>query len=113
MLENEPAWYTRLIEQYVGPEGGEFASYVGRTERLVQDLVAILRSLGYAISNVQAANLDGLPRKNTLQCSPHDSWPPELAARVLTAEQVVLRRFYGDNYTKLRFNPADATRSFQ
>ena len=34
ILASEPCWYTRLLENYVGPPGGETCDFIGRTEYL-------------------------------------------------------------------------------
>ncbi len=47
VLKAEPLWYTRLVEQYVGPEGGEFCDFIGRTETLTEDFLDLLSIVGY------------------------------------------------------------------
>jgi hypothetical protein len=103
MLKNRPCWYTRLVEQYVGPEGGEFCDFIGRTETLIEDFMLLLNELGY---NEQ------VPPENELRCMErHNSidmrivWDRKLQAQVLQQEVLVLNRFYeGTNLERRWYN---------
>ena len=52
VMDREPCWVTRLYESYIGPEGGEFLQYVGRTEHLTEHLTVVLRRLGYEVPDL-------------------------------------------------------------
>jgi hypothetical protein len=46
MIDSDPMWYTRMVENYVGPPGGEFVDFIGRTETLQSDLIQALTVMG-------------------------------------------------------------------
>jgi len=95
MLVREPLWYTRLIEQYVGPEGGEFCDFIGRTEELADDFCLMMRTFGHGdlveqheeeLTNKQPSNV----RSDNVR------WDRGLLRCVYDAETSVIRRFYYD-----------------
>ena len=93
MLEKEPLWYTRLIEQYVGPRGGEYCNFIGRTEHLLGDFCQVMNSLGY-VEQVEH-NQDGLSKMGRRNVINQDiEWSPDLKAKMLETEQIVIERFY-------------------
>ena len=66
ILDNEPAWCTRLFEWYCGPEGGEYCNYIGRQESLVHDFIEVIASyLNYDLTDEQIAGLHELNEKNS------------------------------------------------
>lgn len=92
MLNEEPLWYTRLIEQYVGPEGGEFVDWIGRTETMTVDLPVLLESLGYR-AEVKRYRDELQALSNTNVIPERIDWSPGLPARVERAERSVIERF--------------------
>lgn len=102
MLANEPMWYTRLIEQYVGPEGGEFCDYIGRTETLLTDFFEAMVLFGYG--KEVSDNLPKLKKLGKLNSSSTKiEWQPDLKAEVEETERLVIKRFYGDNIGKCKY----------
>lgn len=96
MLKHEPMWYTRLIEQYVGPAGGEFVDFIGRTETLLPDFVAAMVAFGYGEELAEAReSIEAIGRPNAIDRS--IEWSPELKAEVLESERLVIDRFYSKN----------------
>ncbi len=106
MLVEEPLWYTRIVEQFVGPEGGEWCHFVGRTRTVAEDVLAALGLFGYAR---EAAAV----RDRVLAMGPVNAiraevdWPRQAMQRVLETEGSVLRRFYGDNLERRIYAPLD------
>ena len=92
MLEREPLWCTRLIEQYVGPAGGEFCDFIGRTETLTDDFLLLMKSFGH---RVDESVVRGILKKNTSK-EPLEL-DPGLRGRIERDECLVMKRFYGDN----------------
>jgi hypothetical protein len=96
MLQREPLWYTRLVEQYVGPEHGEFCDYIGRTETLADDVLASLGLFGYGTYVEKwKAFLWAMPRENV--AAGEVKWSKDLRAKVVESERKVIERFYGNN----------------
>jgi len=94
LLDKEPCWYTRLVEQYVGPQGGEFCDYIGRTETLTSDFFRILEWLGYSEQVVKHRDeVEKLGRINPSIRKPE--WETSLVERVVHEERRVVKRFYG------------------
>jgi len=91
MLENEPLWYTRLIEQYVGPRGGEFCNFIGRTEHLLEDFYEAMSSIGYDIE-IHRSGLAALGKRNAIDQT--IQWSDDLQTRVLKTEWAMIERFY-------------------
>lgn len=94
ILDQEPGWATRLMGWYVGPEGGEFCDYVGRTETLIPDLTEVLTHLGH---RVDESVLNGLGRINVSLPGNVVEIPAELRARIEREERVLIRRFYSED----------------
>ena len=101
VLANEPCWYTRLVESYVGPPGGEFIDYVGRTEDLQAGLSEVLRLMGVWTPESDRI-LASVPRRHVLADDGAD-YPLGLDAEVLYAERLMVERFYGERYRSRRF----------
>ena len=90
MLEKEPMWYTRLLEQYVGPPGGEFCDFIGRTENLTSDLILLLETLGYRFD---VAMVTSTSRANQSK-EPLGDIDKSLISRIEDTEFQVIERFY-------------------
>lgn len=103
MLTHEPSWVTRIYEQYVGPEGGEFCFYIGRTEHLLQCFLEVMGMLGY--ENLPAEKLNNLNRRNRVKI--RINWDRSLQQEVLRTEIVALRRFYGSNSARRLYGHQD------
>lgn len=94
LLDQEPSWYTRLVEGYVGPEGGEYCEWIGRTRTLTSDLIEGLRYCGVELRADQVGVIRGLDRAN-VSTGESPLWPAGVEERVLHEERALLRRFYG------------------
>jgi hypothetical protein len=90
VIESEPCWATRLMSLYVGPEDGEFAAFIGRTETLEADLLEVLERLGHRIDEKLIL---GRGRVNQSKTAPIPI-PSELQERICREERVLIRRFY-------------------
>ena len=91
VLESEPAWATRVMSWYVGPEDGEFCQFIGRTETIRSDLANLLIHFNYRID---PADLIKVPKANK-SSTPPPAIPDELRNRICREERVLIRRFYG------------------
>ena len=97
MLCNEPMWCTRLMEQYIGPEGGEFCKFIGRTETLSNDFVEALNFFRIK-TNVDLSVLNTLKKQNTREGVIR--WDEDVKSFVLDTERLFIRRFYDSNKDK-------------
>lgn len=94
VLRAEPAWCSRMFEDYVGRQGHEI-DFVGRFESLADDLVRALRTSGAtfderAIRQTPPVNVSTTPDVSA-------SWSDALADRVRRSERAAITRFgYGD-----------------
>jgi hypothetical protein len=91
VLRLEPAWCSRMFEDYVGRTPEEGIDFVGRYESLADDLVRALRMIGIsfheqAIRETPPVNVSNVSHALT-------QWKAELAARVRTSEQRAIARF--------------------
>jgi len=93
MLEHHPLWYTRLVEQYMGPAGGEFVDYIGRTETVCDDFLDVVRLYGYEVDEKLEQQIRGMGKQNAKDLS--IEWSADLKARVLSSERLMIDRFYG------------------
>ena len=102
MIENEPAWATRLFERYVGGEGSEICHFVGRLETLNRDLREVLTILGYG-DEWDRFEREVLPRRlpyHKRRWHIKSEYVPEirvsmkLRKRILWSERALVRRFY-------------------
>jgi hypothetical protein len=100
MLDERPCWVTRLYEQYVGPEGGEFVDFIGRTETLENDFIKLMKGLGYP-ANGWKERLQTLGRRNAVPRK--IEWDEGLLQRMLTTERLVINCFY-EGRTRNWFN---------
>jgi hypothetical protein len=81
----------RIFESYVGPPGAEI-SFVGRFERLADDLCLALRLAGEDFSE---AALRGHPTVNETDYRAYPAlYPPSLAERLAESERDAIDRFY-------------------
>ena len=102
MLEKEPCWYTRLIEMYVGPPGGEFIDYIGRTESLRQDFINLMIMVGYVgVVEKNKEFIMSAPKANTRELE--IEWDHSLRDRVEKTEFLITERFYGENSQRRRY----------
>lgn len=98
MLNKYPQWVSHLFEMYVGPEGGEFCNYIGRTEKLADDFCEIMKNFG--LENDEAVH--SILKKNTSKSSTIE-WDEKLKEVIIKSEHQIISRFYGNNYDKLKF----------
>ncbi len=91
-LEHEPAYVSRLYEWYIGPPGLEFVDLICRYENLADDLVRVLRLLGYDFD--EAALRGQAPANVSRKYAGEPVWDPELRRCVLEVEAPAIRRFY-------------------
>ena len=92
MIEHEPGWATRLMGWYAGPENGEFCTFIGRNESLVEDLAEMLGRFGYSADRQILA---AMGRKNATGPSSRVEVPDALREWICREERVLIRRFYG------------------
>ena len=100
MLEEEPGWVTRWFERYVGPPGGEFCHFVGRTETIESDLERVMRMLGYGKQwdekRERIAQIHHAKNRIRSVKAPNVEVTDEQRARIERSERVTIRRFFGD-----------------
>lgn len=99
MLEEEPGWVTRWFERYVGPPGGEFCHFIGRTETIESDLEQVIRMLGYGElwdeGQERIARIEHAKNKVRSSKAPHVEVTDEQRKRIERSERVLIRRFFG------------------
>ena len=96
MLEEEGSWVTRLFWMFLGPPGGDFCQFVGRTETIEDDFFYMLRQMGYG--ELLEEKKDYV---NSLKV-PHSSkkaqsivfWDNGLKSDVLREERLMVNRWY-------------------
>ena len=94
MIEKCPLYLTRLYENYLGPQGGSWVDLIGRLENLQENLLEILRVLGYIIEGLIFP-----PPKNVTQIK--ISISSETKHRIIRNERLVIHRFYGSNQNEI------------
>jgi len=96
MVENRPCWVTRLYEQFVGPEHGEFCQFICHTETLTDDFCRVMSLLGYG-SEVEESRVE-LPKlyRSANKSKIVATWPEGLQERVAHDERLTIERFYGE-----------------
>jgi len=103
LLHAEPSYLTRQYENYIGPEGGEFVDFVGRTERIREDLSVLLARTGeVADFSETLKRLEKLPRANEVAV-PRVRVSPSLQSLIRYEERKIYERFYGENYSRVFF----------
>lgn len=105
MLEEEPGWATRWFERFVGPPGGEFCHFIGRTETIEQDAKQVLTMLGYGNlweeKRERIAEIRHARNKIRSSRAPHIEVTNEQQGRIERSERVLIRRFFGkDTFEK-------------
>jgi hypothetical protein len=91
VLRGEPAWCSRMFEDYVGRTREEEISFVGRFESLADDLVRALRMAAIpfderAIRSTPPINVSTVSRDLA-------RWTDDLAGRVRQSERRAIERF--------------------
>jgi hypothetical protein len=108
-LAHEPAYVSRLYEWYIGPPGLEGVDVIGRYENLANDLVRILRLLGY---DFDEDTLRGqAPANVSRKYAGEPVWDPGLRQRVLEREAPAIRRFYRSQRVNTLADPAPLKRA--
>jgi len=109
MLEEEPAWATRMFERFVGPEGGEFCHFIGRTETLEQDMIQVMSILGYRLEWLRYYREEYPKHRkrrrrkyHMTNVIPEVELTPEQVKRIERSERVMIRRFFGEETFKKR-----------
>jgi hypothetical protein len=90
VLEEIPAYVTRLYELYCGPPNCEYANYIGRTETLEKDLKEILKK------NVSVPHL----HKSVY---PPNEISSSLKAQIESVEKIAIERFYSVRTSNYRW----------
>lgn len=96
----QPAWFTRMVEWYVGPIGGEFVKHIGRQESLVADLLRILKEIevGLVPNQVQKIKRYGKRQVNSTRQFGQVDCEPWLIDLIEQQERPVIERWYGDGF---------------
>jgi Sulfotransferase family len=90
VLNKQPGWCSRMFEDYVGPPDRQI-EFIGRFERLPDDLVHALRLAGEAFDE---RALRETPHANVSSWPPRDArWSRSLAEAVRRAERDAFDRF--------------------
>ena len=106
MLKYQPAYITRMYESFIGPFGGEFCWYVGRTETLNDDFCDLMRRLDYKINmdeyeeRIKRQEPIHVSSSARFESSARFDWPDDLWRRVSEMERLVINNFYGENEDK-------------
>lgn len=91
-IKHEPSYVTRMYEWYIGPVGFEHVQFIGRHERLADDLAQVLATLGYT------PDLEMLRQFRPVNVSAkalgEPVWNPELKRRMLELEAPAIERYY-------------------
>ncbi|MEW6210063.1 MAG: hypothetical protein AB1631_16975 [Acidobacteriota bacterium] len=91
-IRYEPGYVSRMYEWYLGPPGYEFAHFIGRHERLIDDLIHVLRLLSEEFDETA---LRGHPPANvSLKHFGEPVWDEKLKEQVLALEAPAINRFY-------------------
>lgn len=90
VYSDEPACYTRLIECFTGPEDARKISFIGKQEKLNDDLGDVLELLGYSIEEKRARKGD---RRINASSSESVVASEETIQLIETQEKAFYRRF--------------------
>ena len=93
VYKDEPSYYTRMLEWYVGPENANVVNFVGKQETLRKDLITVLHLLGIT-------HLDNIVRHKPTTNSSHSNEikvDDDIKYLIHMNESSVYRRF---NYSK-------------
>jgi hypothetical protein len=85
----------------VGPEGGEFCNFIGRTETLIDDFMLVLSELGYNEGMAAESEYRGMERHNSIDME--IVWDEKLQNQMLQQEVLALNRFYEGTNLKRRW----------
>ena len=99
IIDKESGFLTRLYEQYIGVEGSEICSYIGRIESLEDDFCEVMGLLGYEDelrNNKTRIHQLGIVR-HTEHRVVRPVWNNATLDRMLYSERVLLKRFYDKN----------------
>jgi len=96
MLETHPGWVSHLFDMYVGPEGGEFVDYIGRTESLLKNFCEIMADFGLSDDRIFDLEKQNVSRYKRV-------WDESLKLAVMKSENSAISRFYGDNFNRLHY----------
>ncbi len=104
ILDREPAFTTRLYEQFVGLEHKETCDFIGRAETMMPDLERLLKHVG-AGRLAGKVNLNRRKRQHTVRDKYYEDtrWTEDLKRRVAESEKSTIRRFYGPETKDKRF----------
>jgi hypothetical protein len=89
VLDRYPGWCSRMFEDYVGSPDRPI-EFIGRFERLADDLVAALRQAGIRFDE---AKLRSTPPLNVTERPGSDMWSRDLQEMVAISEREALVRF--------------------
>jgi hypothetical protein len=90
-IDQTPGYYSKLLRRFVG-RAGEEIDFIGRSERLMEDLI---RGLQLAGESFQPEDVRKVPPLNESDYRRHPAvYPDDLAERVLKAEAEAVQRFY-------------------
>lgn len=96
MLRKYPGWVSHLFEMYVGPKGGEFCNYIGRTESIVENFCEIMADFGLSDDKIFDLEKQNMSKVEV-------EWDESLKLAVNRSEHSSISRFYGNNFNKLRY----------
>src|SRR5262245_12966531 len=106
VLRLEPAWCSRMFEDYVGRSREQEIDFVGRFESLADDLIRALRMAG---TSFDPEAIRSTPPVNASTVSRDLSrWTQELAGRVQRSERRAILRFGYTIWTWVAVLLADA-----
>lgn len=86
---HSPGCVTRMMEHFVGPEGGHAVDRICFFENLVQETADVLNQLGYKVKPEQLQEIT----RNNKPVNMHVTWDPEVRAYVIDREYEALERF--------------------
>lgn len=103
MLHHHPGWMSRLVEQYIGPIGGEFVQWIGRTEWLKSHFCEIMSEIGcHDQIKKNEHHLRKLEKVHTSKKKKSVRWGVGVEDMVLSSERRFVDRFYKD-ITRIRY----------
>jgi hypothetical protein len=100
VMEEQPAYFTRLFEWYAGPEGAEYCSYIARQETLQTDFYRLVTMLGYEkrLRGFDPAHVDTNKAHRGRFCGLGEvEWDPDVKKQMMHNERVAIDRFYGES----------------
>lgn len=98
MVVNQPGFFSRMFDHFVGPDGGEICAFVGKTETLVEDFIRVMRILDYG--DRIDRNIDeimALGKVNNRKAKPSGvvEWSDKARVDATQSEKLGIARFYG------------------